>query len=671
MLHLYGAPSSVCSWSKAILLFMIVLLTWTTNISDAQVNSFLDNPDPSIFKSASKKGMVIFHDDFTIPFDKLFDEMGEWFGVVDPYTMKIKKVMTDTKGQLHYRYQQYYKDIPVHGAQFMLHTHVDGQRSGNGKIMTPLNIHETIKLNEEEALNMLLSNIGAKKYYWQDSAREARVKLKRNNPAATYYPSAKLEFLPDDIQTSMNLCYTYDVYCLENGASGKYYVDVATGQILKLRKAEHSCENFTFASNYNGFRIAKSVDTGDEYELVDDCEDAVYTIYDELNNSEVFTDPNNDWDTDFKQSAATSQWALRRAYDAYLGKFNRSGHDDDDGNLDVYQAYYFEENGGNYNASYSYDPFGNDEIRVGIGDFGYVTDDYNTLDIIGHEFTHGVDEYTSELEYEGESGALDESFADIFGEWIEYYTINSCDWFHGAEKLDADGCPTPNRYFVNPAATDVYTTPDCFRNFSQPNTYLGTNWYPVVNCDPGSENDHCGVHRNSGVQNQMFYLLSEGGSGWNDGNTCHAPNGSGFQWEVSGIGIDDAIEIAYLAHVGFLVSDSDYEDSRDAWVAAASVLFGSCSEQAIQAGKAWHAVGLPPPTLVDYVLCNEFYGSGNSTVLYPGAIRTNENCVVIVSNNGGTTAFKAGSHIQLKPGFHAQFGSDFTGEITDCIFASY
>jgi Zn-dependent metalloprotease len=52
-------------------------------------------------------------------------------------------------------------------------------------------------------------------------------------------------------------------------------------------------------------------------------------------------------------------------------------------------------------------------------------DDYNSIDILGHEFTHGVDQYTAELEYQFESGALDESFADIFGEWVQQQALGS------------------------------------------------------------------------------------------------------------------------------------------------------------------------------------------------------------------------------------------------------
>jgi len=208
-------------------------------------------------------------------------------------------------------------------------------------------------------------------------------------------------------------------------------------------------------------------------------------------------------------------------------------------------------------------------------------------------------------------------------------------------------------------------------NFNDPNTYHGTNWYSINNCDPDAPGtDHCGVHTNSGVQNQMSYLLADGGSGVNDGNTCHAVTG-GYEWQVSGIGMTKMINIGYLAHVALLTSTATYADARDAWVQSAVLLYGECSNEAIQTGKAWYAVGLPPPNIPAEYLCDDNFGSVPITVSNSSSLETQSNCYVNILNTGNQVLFKAGTFVKMRPGFHATYGSLFRALLTDCEYAEF
>ena len=85
-----------------------------------------------------------------------------------------------------------------------------------------------------------------------------------------------------------------------------------------------------------------------------------------------------------------------------------------------------------------------------------------SLDIVGHEITHGVTEYTANLVYSYQSGALNESFSDIFGESIENYASGSNDWLMG-DQIGAGGSGGALRSMSNPNA------------YGDPDTYLGTN----------------------------------------------------------------------------------------------------------------------------------------------------------------------------------------------------
>ncbi|MFZ1677888.1 MAG: M4 family metallopeptidase, partial [Saprospiraceae bacterium] len=599
-------------------------------------------------------------------------EKASSFDLYPPFGMNM--IRSDVKaGQpSSVRFQQFYQHIPIYGTYFSLYGSSDERWYGNGEIILPLVIHDQTVMSEEDALKKLLSQINAEKFYWQDSLREARVKLKREDPDATYFPKAALEFLPSTDWTSLNLCYTFQIYAYPNSKSGKYYVHTADGLMVKFIPAEMICSVGSFISNFNGAHSIHTYDNGDEFELEDDCNSSVYGVYDESHDLDIFLDEDNNWTSDHYRSAATSLWVVKKSYFAYKNEFNRDGHDDNDGDIDIYQNHYFSGNGGNFNASFMYDPFGDDEINVGTGDISTNDDDYNALDILGHEFTHGVDQYSAGLEYEFESGALDESFADIFGEWIEDEVLGTHDWFTGAERTDANGCPTPLRYFVDPGAQNVTTASGCTRDFNKPNTYHGDHWYDIGGCDPdASGTDHCGVHTNSGVQNQMFYLLVEGGSGYNNGNTCHDTTGSGYYWEVSGIGLNAAIQIGYFAHVIILGPNSDYQDARNAWVTAATLLYGECSNEAIQAGKAWYAVGLAPPTAPAYFLCNVDLGSAPITLENASSVETQSNCEVTILPTGNQVLLKAGTFVKLRPGFHAILGSVFRALLTDCEYAYY
>lgn len=661
------------NWTRYMQGITIAFLFLTSSASKAQINSFLLNPDASLFESVSPTGWVSFRDNRLTNAADLFTRYKGSFGLGDAYSMKPMKSVKDAMGNQHIKFQQNYNDIPVYGAIFSIHKEDGFVRSGNGNIYTPSVIRSSITMTEDKALENTLTSINAASYYWQDPTRERRLREKKNNLQATYYPHAEKVYMPNKEGNEFHLTFAFHIYTSEESKSGQYFIDADNGTIVKFIPASHSCDPTDFESNWYGNLGLHTNDiavTGHSYDLEDDCSASIYGVYDEHDNNDIFNTPNNIWASDWQRSAATSLWVIKQTYWSFINKFGLNGHDGDDGNLDLHQGHYFA-NGGNNNASYVYDPVGDDEVYIGIGNTNDVIDDYNALDILAHEFTHGVTQYSAGLEYEGESGALNESFSDIFGEWVEFDEFNAHDWFMGGDRIGPDGCPTPLRYFADPAGQTISTGSGCTRDFDQPNTYGGTFWFSQSGCSPNSGNDHCGVHTNSGVQNQMFYLLVEGGSGWNNGNTCHASAGPGYQWSVDGIGLSDAIEIAFYALYVYLGPTADYQQARDAWVHAAETLFGVCSNQAIQTGKAWYAVGFSPPNTPALTICNQNYGNNAFTISYPSAIVTGSGCYVNINNGGGLVTFEAGNYVKLNPGFHAVPGSRFIARLTDCEYAGY
>lgn len=183
------------------------------------------------------------------------------------------------------------------------------------------------------------------------------------------------------------------------------------------------------------------------------------------------------------------------------------------------------------------------------------------IDIVAHEWGHAVTSYASNLIYEKESGALNETFSDMMGTTVGFATGIDLDWRHG-ENHNING--DANRDLSNPHL------------YYQPDTYVDDPyWVDVASCTPGDNNDYCGVHTNCGVGNKMFYLLSEGG----------AHNGV----SVTGIGIRNAFRIMYRANTTYWTRSTDFEDAMLGSISAADDL-DNTGEWAAQTQRAWAAV---------------------------------------------------------------------------------
>ncbi|MBC7446705.1 MAG: IPT/TIG domain-containing protein, partial [Hymenobacteraceae bacterium] len=185
-----------------------------------------------------------------------------------------------------------------------------------------------------------------------------------------------------------------------------------------------------------------------------------------------------------------------------------------------------------------------------------------SIDVCGHEIGHAICETTAALIYQGEAGAMNEGFSDIWGACVEHH-------FDPAKQIWLIG-------------EDITITMPFLRSMSNPNgggqpdTYFGLRWY-------SGPNDFGGVHTNSGVLNYWFYLLSVGGSGTND---------LGVAYNVPAITIEKAGRIAYRAESVYLTSTSVYTDGRQATLQAAVDLYGLGSAEVTAVAQAWRAVGL-------------------------------------------------------------------------------
>ncbi|MCW3841282.1 M4 family metallopeptidase [Micromonospora yasonensis] len=253
-------------------------------------------------------------------------------------------------------------------------------------------------------------------------------------------------------------------------------------------------------------------------------------------------------------AAADAAYGAQETWDFYKSTFGRNGIRND--GVGAYSRVHYSTNYAN--------AFWQDScfcMTYGDGSSGWYP--LTSLDVAGHEMSHGVTSNTAGLRYSGESGGLNEATSDIFGTLVEFYANNANDpgdYLIG-EKLRTSGAPL--RYMDQPSKDG--SSANC--------------WSRSVG--------RLDVHYSSGVANHFFYLLAVGSGASSYGNspTC---NGS----TVTGIGNAKAGAIWYRALTTYMTSRTDYAGARTATLSAAADLYGTGSVEYSTVAAAWSAVSV-------------------------------------------------------------------------------
>jgi len=494
------------------------------------------------------------------------DELRGWMKTnfkFDPnIDFKLIRKEKDKLGHVHYRFQQTYYGNLVEDAIWIAHTNNDRVYSLNGLIFEKFVSPTTAALSEEAALESALSYVGATTYKWEIPAEEQHLKWEAQDQEATYFPKGELVFvsLEHSFTASMyRMAYKFNIYANEPMSRAEIYVDANTGEIIREHEIIHTIDEPGIAHTaYSGERDIIADSFGGEYRLHDMSRgDGVRTF--DLNNATTyggavdFIDDDNDWDNvnpEQDEYATDAHWGAEMTYDYFFLEHGRNSIDNAGFQLNSYVHY------GNdfFNAFWD-----GTRMTYGDGNGGSITP-LTSIDIAGHEVAHGLTTFSAGLVYSMESGALNESFSDIFGTMIEHYAR-----------------PDDNNWLIG---EDIGTH---FRSMSNPNskgdpdTYFGDFWAPLGGGDYG------GVHTNSGVQNFWFYLLCEGGTGTND---------NGDDYDVTALGIEDASAIAFRNLTVYLISSSQFIDARFYAIESAVDLFGGCTTEVEETADAWYAVGV-------------------------------------------------------------------------------
>jgi bacillolysin len=192
------------------------------------------------------------------------------------------------------------------------------------------------------------------------------------------------------------------------------------------------------------------------------------------------------------------------------------------------------------------------------------------FDVVAHELSHAVTEFTSGLIYENESGALNEAFSDMMGTGAEFYVRSSGRSDRQPDYLVGEDIVTPARAG---ALTGI-------RSMSDPASFGDPDHYSRRYIGP---QDNGGVHINSGIPNHAFFLAIEGGTNRTSGLA------------VTGVGAGNREQIERIFFRGFtsyLTPNATFAQARQATLRAAAELFGDSSAAFRAVQQAWTAVGV-------------------------------------------------------------------------------
>lgn len=280
-------------------------------------------------------------------------------------------------------------------------------------------------------------------------------------------------------------------------------------------------------------------------------------------------------------------------YDYYYKRFGRHGLDDHDGPIDIVVNPLTQQGalsasssdlGYAINAAWCSEcgPAGHGAMFFGSGiPAGFSTTSgrnytyfSGALDIAAHELTHAVTTATSNLAYHNESGALNEAFSDMMGKSVEFFYhpagagVGQADYVLGKDISRAvrPGVLSGDRSMANPR---LYGDPDHYSGYLRlPDTPAG---------------DNGGVHHNSGIPNNAFYLAIEGGTNRTSGLS------------VQGVGAANREQIEkvfYRAFTTLLPQGATFSTARIATIQSARDLYGAGSTVERAVTQAWDAVGV-------------------------------------------------------------------------------
>jgi thermolysin len=503
-------------------------------------------------------------------------ELRSWDGQVDrmerdgSLQLRLDREDTLIPGRRHRRFTQMVEGVPVYGGDIARQTDAAGLTiSIFGTLYEGVAIRTTPRLTREDVQAILTRRTG--------------VEL---GPQRL----PRLVILPRDNEDAYTLVYEARVATPEDITL--YFIDAESGAIVDQRSdAQRQTAAVGIGTGVLGDRKkVQASSQGGAFVESDKNRPPVIETYDmrgnlartiaflngvvNLSATDLATDSDNEW-TDGANVDAHSYAGY--TYDYYYKRFGRRGLDN--ANIRIRSL--------THPVNRADSPLASDEVlftyfvnafyagdgvmvygeglppnfRLGGQQWDFFA---GALDVVGHELTHGVTDYSSQLIYRNESGALNEAFSDIMGTAIEFFFQQP-----GPESGRAD-------YSIG----EDIATPGGVRSMENPRLFGDPDHYSVRYT---GDQDNGGVHINSGIANHAYYLAIEGGTNRTSGLS------------VQGIGRanrEQMEKVFYRAFTQLLPSNATFSTARAATIQAARDLYGANSAAENAVTQAWIAVGV-------------------------------------------------------------------------------
>ncbi|MEU1075599.1 MULTISPECIES: M4 family metallopeptidase [unclassified Streptomyces] len=462
----------------------------------------------------------------------------------------VRDVVKDADGTVHTRYERTYAGLPVLGGDLVVHETKSGATAGVTRATrAAIKVASTTPALDTAAVQQkaltAAKGAGAAKATADQAPRKVIW-------AASGTPVLAYETVVGGLQ--------------DDGTPSQLHVvtDATTGEKLSQWQA---VKTGTGNSEYSGKVTLGTTKSGSTYQLSDSARGGhkTYNLAHKTGGKgTLLTDTDDVWGnglaSNTQTAAVDAHYGAAVTWDFYKNVLGRNGIKNDGV------------------ASYSRVHYGNAYVNAfwddscfcmtygdGTGNAAPLT----SLDVAGHEMSHGLTAATANLQYSGESGGLNEATSDILGTSVEFFAKNATDVgdYLIGEKIDINGDGTPLRYMDKPSkdggSKDAWAS-------------------GLGNLD---------VHYSSGPANHFFYLLSEGsGAKTINGVSYNSPTSNGST--VTGIGRDKAVQIWYKALTSYMTSTTDYKGARTATLSAAGALYGASSAEYKAVNAAWAAVNV-------------------------------------------------------------------------------
>lgn len=493
------------------------------------------------------------------------------YGLVDAdRELKQRNGFSDQLGQSHVRFDQFVDGVRVFEGEAISHVDRKGRVTVTDSLRRGLKVDTNPAISEATAVSIAMSRMSAVGGY--------------DNP------SASLVILPEG-ERSKSTRLTWHVRAfVENDATHPaqydFFVDAKTGEIAfsfdSLETAKPGSGGGTTAV-VPATATGRTMWSGDVTIDVNHPTTTSWTMQDtkrgvgtatsglgnytlDMNkrsnggtivsrSTNSFGDGSRD-NTDVATAAADAHYGLQMTWDYFKLVHGRNGIDN--AGTKTYSRVH-------YNRNYENAFWSDSCFCMTYGDGASTFYPLVSIDVAGHEMTHGVTSRTAKLTYSGESGGLNEATSDIFGAAVEFYAaspVDQGDWWIG-ERIWRSNWSTGSyvqaralRYMDDPAKDG--RSPACW------SSTLGS----------------LDVHYSSGPANHMFYLLANGGT-----SKCNGQN-------VNGLDIDTAARIWYRALTVYMTSSTNYPQARTAALNAASDIFGASSAERAAVAAAFSGINV-------------------------------------------------------------------------------